>query len=877
MHSSLRFLLVCAVVARGAIAQDIINLDNGVVGTYLSLKRLRTTGSVLHVVAHPDDEDGAVLAYCARGAGVRTMLFSITRGEGGANLISDDFLDALGVLRTLEHQHAARYYGNEIFYSRGVDYGYSKTLAEAEQQWRNGEPILADLVEVIRRERPTLILSRFRGDSRDGHGHHQMAGKLSQLAFEAAADPAKFPEQLQRGLEPWQATKLYVNVRSRRRAPERSQWTVAIPTGQYDPLIGRSYAQIARFGLGFQRSQGISGHEGDPGPRTSYYRLEKHFGVATPADKEQSLFESIDTSLAGLIPVSDDAVQQEARATLRSIDERLDKIWTQWNPRESTSIAPLLADQLARLRSIDYVAGTETDRSDPLPAQLHRQLAHKDRQFQQAIVAAAGLQLDCWATGRDEAAFNHAVPGSTVLVHARIANQSEDVPVSLIRLQASTVEQTLLTQQDRIAPRAVFATDFEVTLDGVRPTRPYWSRTSIADALYSVSTGGQQMPLPVNPLAVTATMLVADQPINLSATVHVKQRHPEFGRVSYPLTVLPAMGVRFASTDGVIPLASTAYEVPVVVRSAVSGPAEARVRLEVPRGWLCAPASHSVSFQREDDEAVVRFSVTPPHSATARTYQFAASVSYQGREYREGFQTITARGLGRANLFRPATHRVRTADLQIRGTPRVGYIAGSGDRVAAALSVLDVHPLMLGPADLAAADLTRYDVILVGVRAYAVREDLRKHNARLLAYAKQGGVLIVQYQTPEFDQNFGPYPYQMGRRPEEVSQEDAVVTILQPNHVLFQRPNKITPDDFAGWFEQRGSKFWRTWDDKYTPLLECHDTGQAPQRGGMLVTRYGKGVYIYSAYAWYRQLPHGVTGAYRLFANMLSLPETMKP
>ncbi len=265
------FLVVC--LARLSPAQDLVSLDRGAVGAYLALKQLSTTGSVLHVVAHPDDEDGPLLAYCARGLGAHTMLFSITRGEGGANLISDHFFDELGALRTLEHQRAADYYGNSLYYSRTADYGYSKTLAEAMKQWQNGVPILADLVEVIRRERPTVMVSRFQGEPQDGHGHHQMAGVLSRWAFDAAADPAKFPEQIARGLEPWQVSKLYVNVPSRWRQPSDRQWTVALPTGQYDPMLGRSFAQIARFGLGFQRSQGISGHEGDPGPNTTYYRL----------------------------------------------------------------------------------------------------------------------------------------------------------------------------------------------------------------------------------------------------------------------------------------------------------------------------------------------------------------------------------------------------------------------------------------------------------------------------------------------------------------------------------------------------------------------------------------------------------------------------
>ncbi len=495
--------------------------------------------------------------------------------------------------------------------------------------------------------------------------------------------------------------------------------------------------------------------------------------------------------------------------------------------------------------------------------------------MQEAIIAAAGLQLDCWATRTDGSPLNFATPGSTVRVHVRVANQGCDQKVHLQRLQASTGLQPTLARDPVIDPESVFETEFDVALGSTEPTRPSWSRDSIREPMYEVSGDSQQRPLPAHPLTVTAAAAVAGEVVDLISVVEVRQRHPQFGEVRYPLTIVPAMSVRFALPEGVVPLASSSYAVSVIVSGNVPGPADASVTLELPEGWTSEPATHSVALQREGDEISLSFSVAPPQNATTGVDELRATVTYQGREFHEGFQTVTARDLGRINLFRPAIHQVRRADIRLRGQPRVGYLMGSGDRVATALGNLGVHPQMLSEADLATGELGDYDLILVGVRAYAVRSDLRKFNARLLDYVHAGGVLIVQYQTPEFDQDFGPFPYQMGRNPEEVSEEDAAVTILQPGHPIFCLPNKITQDDFAGWFEQRGSKFWTSWDDRYTPLLECHDTGQPPQQGGMLIARYGKGVYVYSAYAWYRQLPQGVPGAYRLFANLLSLPETM--
>jgi LmbE family N-acetylglucosaminyl deacetylase len=845
-------------------AQDLVQLDRGAVGTYLQLKQLQTTGSVLHVVAHPDDEDGALLAYSARGLGARTMLFSITRGEGGANLISSHFFDELGALRTLEHLKAASYYGNQLFYSRGADYGYSKTLQEAMRQWDNGIPLLADLVEVIRREQPTVMLSRFRGDPRDGHGHHQMAGVISRLAYDAAADPQQFPEQLERGLTTWQVTKLYVTAGSPWRNPNEGEWTVAVPTGDFDPLLGKSYAQVARFGLGFQRSQGISGHDGDPGPRNSYYHLEKHLGVANPADSEDSLFDSINTSLSGL--VSD---EHASRQELAELDHTLSAVSDAWNPRHPEETAPGLIRILARVRAL------KSNHEADLSQHAVRQLDRKEHQLQQAIATALGLQLAAWASNDDDS-LNYATPGEKLRIHIQLANQNRSVDVHIkdIRLHA-TGEIVDIPSTDKVAGGAVFETTIDTVLTHAEPTRPHWHRPRITQSTYDVQVEGQQRPTPTPPLVLEMTLSIQDQDVDLRTTVEIRNRHPEYGEVRYPLTVVPAMSVSFPLASGVVQRGNSKYELSVVVRNSLTEPSRALVRLELPPEWECEPDHHEADFRRADEESTFKFEVQVPDDVAARQYEVRAVVEHSDNVYREGFQTVTARDLDRLNIYRPASHRVQVADLRMRGTPNVGYITGSGDTVAECMTPFGITPRVLSSADLAAGNLDDFDVILVGVRAYAVREDIRKFNARLLEYVRRGGVLIVQYQTPEFDNNYGPYAYEMGRRPEEVSEEDATVTMLQPDHPVFNSPNKITAADFDGWFEQRGSKFWNSWDHRYVPLLECHDAGQSPQEGGMLLARHGAGVYVYSAYAWYRQLPQGVPGAYRLFANLLSLPETM--
>lgn len=886
MWSSLKYLVISFAVVSSivldAACQD-LQLDRGAVGSYLRLKELQTNSSVLHVVAHPDDEDGAMLAYCARGLGVRTMLFSITRGEGGANLISSYFFDELGALRTLEHQKAASYYGIQLFYSRAADYGYSKTLEEAMRQWKNGIPIVEDLVEVIRRERPTVLLSRFAGDPRDGHGHHQMAGVVSRIAFEAAADPTQFPDQLERGLQTWQVKKLYVRAGSPWRSPDEGEWTIALPTGSYDAVIGRTYAQIARFGLGFQRSQGISGHDGDPGPQTSWYKLAKVASGELPQGQEASLFQGLDVSLSSMISPSSPTLLATKDA-LQSIELALQDAFDQWDATNPNPTLIKLTEQLRQLRATPLMRNhSQVQESDdgnlsktglsPDNLLAIAELRRLERKMQDAIITVAGLSLDAWASREDDENLNYAI-NETIQVHTRLANQSA-AEVKTSGLAVISSDNDILatgTQDTRVEPGAVWETKLDVTLD-TGPTRPHWSRPTIAQPMYDVRAGGNQRPSPNPAFYVKLNATLGNTPITIQTPVEIRTRHPEFGQVRYPLEVVPELSVRFSADAAVLAKETAEYRLPVVVKGNRAG-VRGDVRLELPDGWSATQSVQEVAFARGGEERTLEFVLQPGDSAAQTQHVIRAVATSGGKEYREGFETISARDLKRMNLYHEARHRVSMVDAIVAGKPRVGYIAGSGDRVAESLSAIGVTPTMLSTTDLANGDLARFDVILVGVRAYAVREDIRTHNSRLLDFVKQGGTLIVQYQTPEFDDNFGPYPYSMGRRPEEVSEEDAKVTILDPDHPIFTTPNKISETDFDGWFEQRGSKFWSTWDNQYQPLLECHDKGQAPQTGGMLVARYGAGHYVYSAYAWYRQLPNGVPGAYRIFANMLSLPET---
>jgi hypothetical protein len=350
------------------------------------------------------------------------------------------------------------------------------------------------------------------------------------------------------------------------------------------------------------------------------------------------------------------------------------------------------------------------------------------------------------------------------------------------------------------------------------------------------------------------------------------QRANGLGVVYEPLVVAPPISVQVSPRAGIVPLDSKSFSVLVALHSNVKGPATGRIELQLPSGWRSEPAAAPFATDRDGEDRSLNFHVFPS-KLSEKGYEIAAVAQYGDKQYREGYHTTGYPGLRPYFLYEPSTYKTTGVDVKIAPGLKVAYITGSGDDVPASLQSLGVNVNFLSAADLAGADLSAFDVILLGVRAYAARPDLATYNQRLLEFVRNGGVMIVQYNTPEFDHNYGPYPYKMGDQPEEVTDEESKVAILEPRNPVFSWPNKITEADFRGWIEERGSKFMASWDPHYEALLETHDPSQPAQRGGLLYAKYGKGVYIYNAYAFYRQLPEGVPGAYRLMANMLSLPK----
>ena len=883
------FALVCITLSsfssRAQVQEPAEN--KGAAAAHRALLRLRTTATALHVTAHPDDEDGAMLAWLSRHQGARTGLLTLNRGEGGANLVGLELYDALGILRTEELLAAGRYYGVDQMFTRVTDFGFSKRLDETLDHWGR-EVVLGDVVHAVRMYRPDVIISRFHGKPRDGHGNHQAAGLLAAEVFKAAADPNAFPEQLKEGLRVWQPKKLYRSVR------ENEPSTLKVDVGTYDPLTGKSYREIARDGLAHQRSPGAGQVRASAGASMSSWLLEE--SVLAKAEKEQSIFDGIDTTIAGMSKLAGSA---NISVSLAEISAHVEAAIQKFDARQPWIVANDLAagmkatrSLLEKLRMRSVVDGNEDH--------LIFLLGNKEREFNDAMNKALGLAMEVLvdpekpvegpaAFFQPRETFNVAIPGQQFTVTATVINRSQvkiQARTQSLRNSKNVESQTVHLNNVVLGYNGRNSNQFTVKVrDDAEYTRPYWSRgNELRDHIYKIDRP-EHLHLPFSPPDVVCVYEYEVEGVRFSIaapaqTVYIDRPWGEQRRL---LTIAPALNVGLSPRVGVVPIAAaqTSFNVSVSVANNVKGDAAGKVRLKLPGGWSSNPTEHNFKFTHEGEASNFTFSVSAPRASSATgggaDYKIQAVAEYNGREYSEGYQVIAHRDNEPRHLYRPAAMDVRGIDVKVAPNLTVGYVMGVGDEIPKSLEQIGVKVTMLGANDLASGDLDRFDAILIGIRATAVRDDLKTYSKRLLDYCERGGNLVYQYQTQEFDAApFGPFPYKLGARAEEVSEEDSKVTILDPSNPIFNGPNKITAADFNGWVEERGSKWMTTWDERYKPLLECNDRQQPPQKGGLMYAQHGKGTFVYAAYAFYRQLPAGVEGGYRLFANIVSLKKQPK-
>jgi LmbE family N-acetylglucosaminyl deacetylase len=917
--------LVLASVARRATAQAPwaasikpetfprpISIDRGAAALWQSLLKLHTRASMIMIDAHPDDEDGGLLAYESRGQGARVALLTLNRGESGQNLMSPDYFDAIGLVRSEELLNADQYYGSQQYFTRVIDYGFSKSKEEALSKWGQ-QRVLGDVVRVVRMVRPLVLTSVFVGGPSDGHGHHQTSGEMTQLAFNDAGNPKMFPDQIRNGLRPWTPLKDYARVptfavrkgqifdyANGHTYPLRfynyisGKWIdgmlstdLTIPEGQYDPLLGGSFVQIARQGLGFQKTQNGGISPPPPGPANVGYHL---FGsrVQAPAHGN-SMFAGIDVSLGGIADLAGTQNDAFLKTGLAGINRDVEEAMQKFDARRPEAIAALLAaGAKANLALIGQVQSSSL--TADAKYNVLNELRIKQTQFNTALVEALGLSVETSVTaarvpsggpfgGRGPATTPRvAIPGQTIHVSVRAADESS-IPVSIGRAWIDTpVGETWTVSPEGKALTSLGAGEvaserFQVQIpDDAKATRPYFSRDNLEQNYYTINDP-KYLSLPFTPYPVSGWMEFEYDgvPVRMGQVAQTSQREVGLGNVDEPLVVAPAVSLWLSTRAGVVPMNSKSFSVSVLLHSNVQGAAQGTVKLDLPAGWSSEPESAPFSVAKDNQDETVRFEVRPT-AVQAKPYELRATATYDGRQYTDGYRQVGYAGLRPYYLYRSATYKTTGVDLKIAPGLKVGFIPGTGSQVPQSLEDLGIEPTFLGSQDIAAGDLSQFNAIILGVRAYSVQPNLAIYNQRLLAYVHQGGTLIVQYQAGDYNHNYGPYPLTVATAPAAtITDEDSAVQFLLPNNAALTWPNKIGQQDFQGWVEERGHGFADSWDPRWQAPFEMHDQGQPPQKGGLLIAPYGKGEYVYEALALYRQLPEGVPGAYRIFANLLSL------
>ena len=854
--------------------------DSGALGLKQMLLRLQTTARFMQTVAHPDDEDGGLLTLESRGKGASVLLLTLNRGEGGQNKIGSNLFDVLGVVRTLELTAADRYYGVEQRFTRVADFGFSKTPQETFQKWQGHDIALSDMVRVIRTFRPDVLVARFSGTDRDGHGHHQASAILTKEAFRAAADPNRFTEQTRDGLQPWQAKKLYIgNVCGfgATTCPD-SDYTVKLNTGAPDAALGMSYAQFAMQGLRHQLSQGAAAWNVEPGDRFAFYKLaDSTVPAATDnGGHEKDFFDGIDTSLQGLASRlgSEASKAPFLPARLVAIQKCVNEAAAATD-RDPATAADALLEGLQAVRELIAQLRNST-LSSALKTDLITELQTKESQFESAANLAAGVQLEVAAdvpTGKDADDAFMAVRGQSFDVLARFSTQAA-AELKEVALDLPPAWQAKQISEQKHAADSSVVVRFQVTVAKTAEyTRPYWHRNDPeTDAINTIDVPQDvTLPFPAPPVRAHAMYVLAGRQGVVRAVAIVRFKASSGDTAERALAVAPAFSVMLEPGEQVIPVSnSTASTVKVAVSSNLPGTAKGTLRIEVPAGWRAEPSSLPLEFQGRGEKRESEFHLFPASLQEGRA-QVRAVFESGGEAYREGYSVVTRDDLDTFYYYQPAVQRVSVVNVKAPKTLKIGYIMGAGDDIPAVLKQIGMDVTLIPSENLKNTDLSPYGTIALGIRAYDTQKDLVTNNQKLLDWVSGGGTLLVQYNTGVADFNkgkFTPYPAQLSRA--RVTDEDSPVEILAPQDSIFTSPNQITQKDFDGWVQERGLYFMDHWDDHFEPLLACHDPGEAAQKGGLLRAQYGKGTYIYIGYAFFRQLPAGVPGALRLFVNLLS-------
>lgn len=813
----------------------------------LALKKLKVLGSALYLAAHPDDENQVVIGYLSQVRLMNTGYLSLTRGDGGQNLIGPEIRELLGVLRTQELIQARSVDGSHQFFTRAIDFGYSKSIDETLSLW-NKEKILSDVVWVIRKFRPDIIITRFPPDERAGHGHHAASGALAAEAFDLAGDPKSFSEQLQH-VEPWQPTRLLLNdtewfTENIEEESKKNDSIMAIDLGIYNPLLGKSVTEISAESRSKHQSQGF-GATGTRGVNTEYFR---HIKGEMAQD---SLFEGINTTWSRV-------------AEGEKVGKFLQQAYENFRPEDPAAIVPTLMEASTALSA--------------LPDGYWKDV--KREELNRVIQACMGLYLETRAgtnvlsrrrgggSSSPAIAEYAAAPGDTITLNVEVINRS-DVPAQLKKItftniNRDTVTSTVLKNNEDIAFSLRAVLPQEMAYSG-----PYWLKQSHDGFTFQIDDQSL-IGLDETSAAIEVhySMAIDGKPIEFATPVVYKRNDPRSGETYQPFIITPPVYLNLLEKVMVF-AGEEPKELSVLVKAGKSD-LEGNVTLDLPEGWRAEPDSFSFVLALKDQEASFTFRIYPPEDQSKGN--MTAVATFDGKQYDKSIVTIDYEHIPTQILFPPAEVTLVKLNIEKEGN-LIGYIMGAGDEVPEALEQIGYEVVLLQSQDINPAYLENMDAIMIGVRAYNTVDWLRFKNDKLLEYVKNGGTLITQYNTSNMlvNQNFAPYPLQLSRN--RVADEQAEVRFLQPDHPVLNTPNKISQKDFEGWVQERGLYFPDKWDAQYDAILSINDPGEEeePENGSLLVAKYGKGYYIYTGLSFFRELPAGVPGAYRLLTNMISI------
>jgi LmbE family N-acetylglucosaminyl deacetylase len=792
----------------------------------LRLKRLNFLGSVLYVAAHPDDENTRVITTFANDRLAATAYLSLTRGDGGQNLIGAEIGELLGVIRTQELLAARRIDGGKQFFTRAVDFGFSKSADEALSIWEKND-ILSDVVKVFRQYQPDVIITRFPPDERAGHGHHTASAILAGEAFDAAANPNVYPDQVKQ-FGTWQVRRFYTNTGRWWNASinETTPGILSMDVGGYNPLLGKSYTEISALSSSQHKSQGW-GRRGERGQIMEFFEYMKG------SKAEKDFFEGIDTSWKRL----------KGGEKIQSMIEQAIREFNGENPAAIVS-------QLTRIKKEIQALDNSVWKTRKL------------EETEQLIQDCLGLFVEATAQNFQ------GTPGEHVRISLEVVSRSA-VNLKLLNIQSATLKWDTLYAASIPNFKNTTITSNKPTINpSASYSGPYWLSEAHNPGIYKV-TNEKYIGLPENLPAVDITFNfeIDGEKYSVSRPLIYKWVDPVKGELWRPFEIVPPVFVN--PLEHVALFTDTQPKaVSILLKSTLDRPVDGTLILQLPKGWRSEPVSIPFKMTKRDEEEIQTFQIYPTEKESTGVLKVVAQI--EGKTHDRALQLISYDHIPTQTLMRSTDVTVSRLDVRKEAT-LVGYINGAGDEIPSALKNMGCEVWEMKDEEVTPSNLKKLDAVVLGVRALNTNKRIRFYIDDLLNYVKDGGTVVMQYNI-NFDfgkEKLSPYPFKLSR--DRVTEENAEVRILKPDHPVLNTPNKITPKDFEGWVQERGLYFASEWDPAFEAILSMNDRKETPKDGSLLVAQYGKGYFVYTGISFFRQLPAGVSGAYKLFANLISL------